>query len=407
MTELSSPTSAPISSTRPSHSDVPALSTAGRVIAPAAMRLATARPSNPAQRRPVLALSRMYAAHAAPASRAYATPTRSSPVRWKPRRATPTAASSSHTIAVGEISPNRPLAIAAPSCTERIPTITRPTGPSTVGLGRWVTGQAYSARWVALEAVQRTAGVATLGGEVVESPVGDQRGKAERLSRTVRSPQRLTYLGEVGRGSLELVEVVHQHAPGLPGLAGVADEQPQQHGVLRTGNPGRRLVHPVPQRLLARLGDGVRRHLAAVVRSRVRPHQPEPGEASQLGVDLAHRGRDPVEAERDVGALLDLVPRQLVAEGEEAEDRVPRHRNVLTHRPPRVVFLIGIVTISPSRRPRCRAPCSWSEPARACGSGPRTSPAPRGTGPGRTSRWRRSTPSWSTPAAARRGCSRA
>ena len=47
--------------------------------------------------------------------------------------------SRSQTIAVGEISPNRPLAIAAPSCTERMPTRTRPTGPSRVRLRRVVT----------------------------------------------------------------------------------------------------------------------------------------------------------------------------------------------------------------------------------------------------------------------------
>ena len=102
---------------------------------------------------------------------------------------------------------------------------------------------------------------------------------------------------------------------------------------LRTGKPGGRLVHPVPR--APAWPASVMAYVVTsrpLVRAGVGPHQAVLGEAAQLGVDLAHRGGDPVEAERHVGALLDLVPRQLVAEGEEAEDRVARHRKVLTHR---------------------------------------------------------------------------
>ena len=93
----------------------------------------------------------------------------------------------------------------------------------------------------------------------------------------------------------------------------------------------RGLVHPRPQRRLPRVGDGVRRHLPPALGPGVGADQAVVGESAQLGVDLAGRGRDPVEAEGHVGALLDLVPRQLVAEREEAEDRVRSHRKVLTH----------------------------------------------------------------------------
>src|SRR6478672_1857864 len=132
--------------------------------------------------------------------------------------------SRSHTIAVGEISPKRPLAIAAPSWTERMPTSTRPTGPSRVWLGRRVTAPAYSARCAVLEAVhreafQRAAGMASLGGEVVEPPVGDQRGEPERLARSIRAAERLPDLRQVGRGPLQVVEVVLQHPPGRVRLA--------------------------------------------------------------------------------------------------------------------------------------------------------------------------------------------
>ena len=127
-------------------------------------------------------------------------------------------------------------------------------------------------------------------------------------------------------------------------VARVTDQEAEQHGVLEHREARRRLVHPRPQRRLPRVRDGVRRHLPPALGTGVGADQAVVGESAQLGVDLARRGRDPVEAERHVGALLDLVPRQLVAEREEAEDRVRSHRKVLTHLPCRVVFLIGIVT---------------------------------------------------------------
>ena len=85
---------APMSSTRGSKRVAPPVARAGTVMTTAAMRLATARPSRPGQRRPVPALSRMYAAHAPPASRAYATPAGSRPAGSKPSRTTPAAARS-------------------------------------------------------------------------------------------------------------------------------------------------------------------------------------------------------------------------------------------------------------------------------------------------------------------------
>ena len=61
---------APISRTRAVESVSPPETRAGTVSSRVARTLATASPSRPGQRAPVRALSRMYAAHAAPASSA-------------------------------------------------------------------------------------------------------------------------------------------------------------------------------------------------------------------------------------------------------------------------------------------------------------------------------------------------
>ena len=53
------------------------------------------------------------------------------------------------------------------------------------------------------------------------------------------------------------------------------------------------------------------------------------GEPRELGVDLAHGGGLPVEAQRVVRPLLELVAGQLVAEGQQPHQGVRGDRKVL------------------------------------------------------------------------------
>ena len=70
-----------------------------------ATTLAIASPSSPCQRRPVCALSRMYAAQAAPASSANSTPTTSRSAGSRPSSATPSPASTTQARSRGRRDP--------------------------------------------------------------------------------------------------------------------------------------------------------------------------------------------------------------------------------------------------------------------------------------------------------------
>lgn len=105
-------------------------------------------------------------------------------------------------------------------------------------------------------------------------------------------------------------------------LGEVAQPQPQHHPVLEHHRLDRALLGPSGHGTSALLGDHVEPLAADVVLAHHTGGRiAEVLELAQLGVDLAEGGRPVEESQAPVGPLLQVVARQLRAEGEQTENR--------------------------------------------------------------------------------------